>query len=68
VSATEDEPLLEIHILGDDCPFDSGNHLHVDWLKFLRPEKKFSSIQDLKARIAIDCEDAARIAAELTAR
>jgi riboflavin kinase/FMN adenylyltransferase len=51
------EPLLEAHILGP-CPFESGSTVTVEWLKFLRPELKFGSLDDLRAQIARDRADA----------
>jgi riboflavin kinase / FMN adenylyltransferase len=46
-------PLLETNILGP-CPFDYGDNLRVEWLRFLRPEQKFSGLDALKAQIAVD--------------
>ena len=51
------EPLLEAHILGP-CPYASGNGVTVEWLKFLRPERKFDSMEKLQAQIARDRADA----------
>jgi riboflavin kinase/FMN adenylyltransferase len=48
-----DEPRLEIHVL-DDCPFDAGDEITVEWLHFLRPEKKFSGVEELRGQIAKD--------------
>ena len=48
-------PILEIHFLGDS--FDSFNlcsELPVSFLRFIRPEKKFKTIDDLKRQIAAD--------------
>lgn len=47
------EPLLEAHLLVD-CPFVTGDHVTVKWLRFLRPEQKFSSVEELRAQIARD--------------
>jgi riboflavin kinase/FMN adenylyltransferase len=46
-------PQLEVHLLGA-CPFGDGDKLRVEWLAFLRPERKFSSVTDLGAQIALD--------------
>lgn len=46
-------PLLEIHILGE-CPFDAGDELRVEWLRFVRPEMKFDNLNALKAQIEQD--------------
>jgi riboflavin kinase/FMN adenylyltransferase len=56
------EPLLETHLLGDS-PFDAGDQIKVELLHFLRPEKKFSGLEELRAQIAQD-----RIAAETLLR
>ena len=37
-----------------DCPFGAGDHVTVKWLRFLRPEMKFSGLEELKAQIAKD--------------
>ena len=51
------EPRLEVHLLGA-CPFDKGDNLTVEWLSFLRPEMKFSSLEALKEQIGKDREKA----------
>ena len=48
------EPQLEMHVLGP-CPFDAGDAITVEWLRFLRPEMKFSGVDELRAQIAKDC-------------
>jgi riboflavin kinase/FMN adenylyltransferase len=52
------EPLLEAHVLGD-CPFEAGDTVTVKWLRFLRPERKFSGVEELRAQIAKDRAEAA---------
>ena len=52
------EPLLEVHVLGD-CPYGTGDAVTVKWLRFLRPEQKFSGVEELRAQIARDRADAA---------
>ena len=52
-----DEPLLETHLLGP-CPFTSGSSVTVEWLKFLRPERKFGNLEELREQIARDRADA----------
>ena len=47
------QPLLEVHVLGD-CPWAEGDSLVVEWLKFLRPEKKFSDLDGLRCQIGAD--------------
>jgi riboflavin kinase / FMN adenylyltransferase len=51
------EPRLEVHVLGE-CPFNEGDTLTVEWLRFLRPEMKFNSIDALRAQIAADVKSA----------
>ena len=50
-------PLLEVHLL-EDCPYTDGDALRVEWLAFLRPERKFAGIEELRGQIAHDCEAA----------
>ena len=47
------EPRLEVHILGD-CPFATGDEVKVEWLRFIRPEKKFAGVEELRAQIGRD--------------
>ena len=49
------EPLLETHMIGH-CRFKEGDNIAIEWLRFLRPEKKFASLDELKAAIARDVE------------
>jgi riboflavin kinase/FMN adenylyltransferase len=48
-------PLLETHLLGSGPTPGPRANVHVEWLEFLRPEKKFSSLAALKRQIASDC-------------
>ena len=50
-------PRLEIHVLAS-CPFDVGDALTVEWLSFLRPERKFPDMETLRLQIARDRKDA----------
>ncbi len=52
------QPLLEAHLLGD-CPFETGDAVTVKWLRFLRPERKFGGVDELRAQIARDRAEAA---------
>jgi riboflavin kinase/FMN adenylyltransferase len=54
------DTILEAHLFDFDGDL-YGRHLRVALIDFLRPEKKFDGIDDLKAQIAIDCENARRI-------
>jgi riboflavin kinase/FMN adenylyltransferase len=47
------EPRLEAHVLGP-CPIDAGDEITVEWLRFVRPEMKFSGVDELRAQIARD--------------
>lgn len=47
------EPRLEAHVW-EDCPFDAGDEVQVEWLSFLRPEKKFDGVEALRAQIEKD--------------
>ena len=51
------EPRLEVHVL-EACPFDVGDEIMVEWLHFLRPEKRFSGVDELRSQIALDRADA----------
>jgi riboflavin kinase/FMN adenylyltransferase len=51
------QPLLEVHVLGP-CRWVSGDFLTVEWRRFLREERKFGSLAELKAQVARDVEDA----------
>ncbi|MDB6092855.1 MAG: riboflavin biosynthesis protein RibF [Verrucomicrobia bacterium] len=47
------QPLLEVHVLGE-CPFNADDMVTVKWLRFLRPERKFNGVEELRAQIALD--------------
>ncbi len=55
---TATAPRLETHVLAE-CPFETGDEIVVEWLRFLRPEKRFNSVAELTAQIGQD-RDAAR--------
>ena len=46
-------PRIEAHVLGS-CPFDEGDSVKLEWLRFLRPEMKFASLDALREQIARD--------------
>lgn len=52
------EPRLEVHVLGA-CPLGEGDAVTVRWLRFLRAEKKFAGLEELRTQIARDRETAA---------
>jgi riboflavin kinase / FMN adenylyltransferase len=60
-------PLLEVHVLGP-CPFDGGDRIVVEWLKFLRPEAKFAGLEELRAQIARDRDAALAALADFSLR
>ena len=47
------KPRLEVHVLGP-CPFSEGDVIRVDWLRFIRPEIKFSGVDELRGQIEKD--------------
>lgn len=48
--------LVESHILGDFQDNLYGQAIEVEFLEFLRPEKKFASLDELKKQIQIDVQ------------
>ena len=46
-------PRIEAHVLAP-CPFDEGDSVKLEWLRFLRPEMKFASVEALREQIASD--------------
>lgn len=54
------EPRLEVHVLAP-CPFGEGDLVQVQWLHFLRGEKKFAGLDELRAQIAQDSAAAAQL-------
>lgn len=51
--ASDGVPLLEAHCF-ESCSCNPGDKVTVYLNKYMRPEKKFNSIDELKAQIAID--------------
>jgi len=49
------KPLLETHLLGRGPAPGPRARVRVEWLEFLRPERKFPSLDALKKQIARDC-------------
>jgi len=56
VSPGDSAPQLEVHVL-DDCPWDTGDRLKIEWLGFVRPERKFDNLDALRAQILLDVEN-----------
>ena len=52
-------PLLETHLLGTTQAPGPGQKIRVEWREFLRPERKFASLEALRAQIAKDRKTAA---------
>lgn len=48
-----DEPVLEVHLF-EVPPFGTGAKLRVDWVAFLRSEKRFDNIEPLRDQITMD--------------
>ena len=47
--------LLEVHVL-ESTSLTAGDAIEVEWLKFIRPEQKFASVDALRGQIAADIE------------
>ncbi len=60
------EPRLEAHLFDIDADL-YGRHLRVSLVEFIRPERKFSGLDALKAQIAEDAQKARAVLAGLTA-
>jgi riboflavin kinase/FMN adenylyltransferase len=54
------EPRLEAHVIGP-CPLGEGDRVTIEWLKFLRPEKKFADVAELRTQIEQDRATAAAL-------
>ena len=52
------EPLIEINLFGNDVPFGPRMKVEVTLVKFLRPEKKFKSVEMLRQSMLKDREQA----------
>ncbi len=53
------QPRLEVHLL-EACPFDKDDEITVEWLRFLRPEKKFDGLDALQKQIGQDRAEAVK--------
>jgi len=60
VKPTVDEsaapPVLEVHAL-QRVHHEPGEVIEVEWLEFIRPERKFPSVDALRRQIEKDCQD-----------
>ena len=54
-------PVLEVHLLDNRTieQSEQPNNLSVSFVRFIRPERKFDSVQDLQRQIALDCSEVA---------
>jgi riboflavin kinase/FMN adenylyltransferase len=60
VDAFAKEPVVEVHLF--DVSADLvGENISMEFVKFLRPEQKFSGIDELKEQIARDCTEAREV-------
>jgi riboflavin kinase/FMN adenylyltransferase len=53
-TVAETSPTLETHLFDDNITFGEGTYISVSLKKFIRPQKKFNSIQELKQQISQD--------------
>ena len=51
------KPVLEVHLMDFDRDI-YGEYIHVDFIRHLRDEEKFDSVEDLVAQMKIDEENA----------
>jgi riboflavin kinase/FMN adenylyltransferase len=51
---------LEVHLFSDDLPMDYGWELEVGFLRKIRDEKKFQSLEELRKQIEFDVQNAQR--------
>lgn len=61
------EPLLEVHMLAP-TRLTYGDRISVQWLRFLRPERKFAGVDELRAQIEIDRGEASAALPKLSAQ
>jgi riboflavin kinase/FMN adenylyltransferase len=55
VAEADQTPALEVHAL-NQCAQTEGDTIEVEWLRFIRGEQKFASIEELKSQIGKDCD------------
>ena len=59
-------PRLEVHVLGDTA-LRYGDRARVWWLQFIRPERKFAGVEQLREQVEIDRRSAAALLAKISA-
>ena len=64
VAGPSQGPCLELHAL-ESTNLGPGHSIEVEWLRFIRPEQKFESVDALKAQIARDRQTALEWAANV---
>jgi riboflavin kinase/FMN adenylyltransferase len=62
VAEADQAPALEVHAL-QPTELDRGAAIEVEWLRFIRPEQKFASVDALKAQITADTQTARDLSA-----
>ena len=50
------EPVLELHFAAPPLALAAGTAVEVELVRFVRPERKFATLDDLRAQIAADCD------------
>lgn len=53
-------PVLEVHVLEGGVPGAAAGEMKVEFVRFIRPERRFASFDDLRRQIAEDCRSASR--------
>ncbi len=51
---------MKVHLFDLSADF-VGEEFFLEFLKFLRPEQKFSGLEELKAQITRDCTEARNV-------
>lgn len=64
VNPDEQQPLLEVHVLRPFKSIAGGTHGEIQLLDFLRPEKRFATLDALQKAIANDVREACRAFAQ----
>lgn len=58
VDSEATRPQLEVHLLAGESPWGEGSFIEVEWVFHLRPEQRFSSLDELAAQISCDRTEA----------